>query len=89
MIIQRLNIYKKGKKIKAVRSIPLYGLINGFWIDETGELEILIKYKPWDYFKIGLIVSAVTFICYITYLFYIWVRFKAGRVNDKLSIFAD
>ncbi|RLI29146.1 hypothetical protein DRO58_00500 [Candidatus Bathyarchaeota archaeon] len=82
-----VNIYKKGEKIKAVRSIPLYGLINGFWIDETGELEILIKYKPWDYFKIGLIVSAVTFICYITYLFYIWVRFKAGRVNDKLSIF--
>ena len=30
----------------SVRSIPLYSVLNGFWINETGSLEIIIRYKP-------------------------------------------
>ena len=35
------RIYKDGRKIETVKSIPLYSVINGFWINETGNLEII------------------------------------------------
>ena len=68
------RIYKNGKKVKTVKSIPLYGVINGFWIDETGDLEIVIRYKPQDWFEIGLAISALTFLGCIGYLVYDWRR---------------
>ena len=75
------RIYKNGQKIKTVKSIPLYSVINGFWIDESGDLEIVIRYKPQDWFEMGLAISALTFIGYIGYLFYDWRRNKtlSGR----------
>jgi len=45
---------------------------------QTGELEIAIRYKPQDWFELGLKISALTFIGCITYLFYDWRREK-GR----------
>ena len=68
------RIYKNGKKIKTVRSLPLYAVINGFWIDETGDLDIVIRYKPQDWFEIGLAISALTFLACIGYLVYDWRR---------------
>ena len=73
------RIYKNGKKIEKVKSIPLYSVINGFWIDQTGDLEIVIRYKPQDWFEIGLVISALTFIGCIGYLFYDW------RKNRKVG----
>lgn len=70
------RIYKNGKKIETVKSIPLYSVINGFWIDQTGDLEIVIRYKPQDWFEIGLVISALTFIGCIGYLFYDWRKNK-------------
>ncbi|MEM3374833.1 MAG: LamG-like jellyroll fold domain-containing protein, partial [Candidatus Woesearchaeota archaeon] len=56
------RVYKDGKKVETVKSIPLYGVINGFWINTTGEnLEIVIRYKPQDYFELGLAISGITF----------------------------
>jgi len=73
------RIYKNGEKIEKVKSIPLYSVINGFWIDQTGDLEIVIRYKPQDWFEIGLVISALTFIGCIGYLFYDW------RKNRKVG----
>jgi len=70
------RIYKNSKKIEKVKSIPLYSVINGFWIDQTGDLEIVIRYKPQDWFEIGLVISALTFIGCIGYLFYDWRKNK-------------
>jgi len=70
------RVYKDGEKVEVVRSIPLYSVINGFWINETGELEVVIRYKPQDWFEIGLAISALTFIACIGYLFYDWRRGK-------------
>jgi len=64
--------YTKSKKVETVKSIPLYSIINGFWINETGNLEITIRYKPQDWFEIGLMISATTFIGCVGYLFYDW-----------------
>ncbi|HEC89872.1 MAG TPA: hypothetical protein ENI44_04755, partial [Thermoplasmatales archaeon] len=62
----------KGKLVEKVKSIPLYGVINGFWINETGNLSIEIRYTPQDWFEIGLVISGLTFIGCIGYLVYDW-----------------
>lgn len=71
-----IRVYKDGEKVQTVKSIPLYSVMNGFWIDETGELEIAVRYKPQDWFEIGLLISALTFIGCFGYLFYDWRKSK-------------
>ena len=55
------RVYKDGEKIETVKSIPLYSVINGFWINETGDIEIVIRYKLQDWFEIGLTISTLSF----------------------------
>jgi len=66
------RVYKDGKLVETVSSIPLYAVINGFWIDEVGELEIIIRYTPQDWFELGLRISSISFFGCIFYLFYDW-----------------
>ncbi|AIJ06301.1 hypothetical protein JH146_1459 [Methanocaldococcus bathoardescens] len=73
------RIYKDGKLVEKVSPVPLYGVINGFYINETGNLKIVIRYKPQDWFEIGLATSGITFLACITYLFYDWRREKRSR----------
>jgi len=63
-------VYKNGKLVERVRSIPLYSVINGFWINETGNLTIVIRYLPQNWFELGLKISALTFMGCMGYLFY-------------------
>ncbi len=62
------------KDCKLVEKVRLYSIINGFWINETGNLEIVIRYTPQDWFELGLMISATTFIGCIGYIFYDWRR---------------
>jgi uncharacterized membrane protein YfhO len=55
---------------KEYKSMPLYGAINGFWIQMTGDLEITISYKPQDYFEIGYIISILSILMCISYIIY-------------------
>ncbi len=55
-------------------SIPLYGFINGFWINQTGLLEIIIEYPPQKWFHIGSIISGITLIACTLYLAYSWIK---------------
>jgi hypothetical protein len=69
------RVYKNGKLVEKSKPVPLYGVINGFWINTTGEnLEIVIRYTPQDYFEIGLIISGTTLAACIAYLIYDWKR---------------
>ena len=79
------RIYKDGKLVEKVRLIPLYSVINGFWINETGELEIVIRYKPQDWFGIGLMISATTFIGCMAYLIYDWRREKEDKWDKGIK----
>ncbi len=79
------RVYKDGKLVEKVRSIPLYSVINGFWINETGNLEIVIRYTPQDWFELGLMISATTFIGCIGYIFYDWRREKGDRWALKIE----
>lgn len=66
----KATVYKDGKKIDTINSIPIYSIINGFWIPETGDIEIIISYEPQKWFYAGLLVSIFTFICSIGYILY-------------------
>jgi len=71
--------------VEKVRLIPLYSVINGFWINETGELEIVIRYKPQDCFELGLKISATTFTSCMAYLFYDWRREKEDKWDKGIK----
>ena len=73
------RIYKDGKLIEKTRSVPLYSVINGFWIDTTGDLTIVIRYVPQDWFELGLKISATTFALCIFYLIWDWRRSRGDR----------
>ena len=61
--------YDKNKSIK-VNSIPLYSVINGFYINKTGNYELTIEYTPQRYFYVGSIISITTLILLLGYLIY-------------------
>lgn len=80
----RATVYKDGKKIETVNSIPIYSIINGFWIPETGDIEIIISYEPQKWFYVGLLVSILTFICSIGYILYDLKKEKILDITKKL-----
>lgn len=45
-----------------IRSVPLYSVINGFWINKTGEFEITIEYVPQKWFYVGLVITILSLI---------------------------
>jgi hypothetical protein len=49
-------------------SLPLYDVINGFWIDKTGEFILTIEYEPQEWFNISAIISTTTLVCTLIYL---------------------
>jgi len=79
------KVYKDGKLVEKVHPVPVYGVINGFWINQTGNLEIVLRYTPQDWFERGLIISLTTFILSILYLFYDWRREKGDRWAKRLE----
>lgn len=70
-------VYKNDKKIGLSKTIPLYSVVNSFWIKDTGNLEIMIRYKPQDWLEEGLVISVITFIFCLGYIFFrIYIKFQ-------------
>jgi hypothetical protein len=59
-------------------SLMLYPSINGFYIDDTGFLDITIEYKPQRWFIQGAIITVITIIGSVGYL--LWQ--KRERIAD-------
>ena len=51
-----------------INSIPLYSVINGFWIQETGLIDVTIEYTPQRWFYIGSAISLTTLAVSLAYL---------------------
>ncbi len=68
------RVYRDGKMLESVEPTPIYDVINGFWVNDTGNLDIVIRYKPQDYFEIGLIIFGITLAACLLYIFYDWRR---------------
>ncbi len=79
------RVYKDGRLVERVRSDPVYGVINGFWINETGNLTIAIRYVPQDWFELGLKISATTFALCVFYLVWDWRRGRGDRWALRLE----
>ena len=73
------KVYKNGKEVRVVKPIPLYSMINGFWINETGDLTVVIRFVSQDWFELSLTVSAVTFAICVLYLVWDWGRGRGSR----------
>jgi hypothetical protein len=70
------TVYNQGKKMDVVKSMPLYGAINGFQINQTGELNVVISFSPQYWYQAGFVISGVTFAFCIFYIIYDWRRKK-------------
>ncbi len=65
--------YVNGQRIE---STPLYSVINGFWINQTGQLTITIEYEAQKWFYYGSTISAGTLIAIVAYATYNSMRKK-------------
>jgi len=63
--------YVNGEKVS---STTLYGVINGFWINRTGQLSVTIEYEPQRWFYYGATISVGAFLACIAYSVWPWVR---------------
>jgi hypothetical protein len=61
-----------------IEPVPLYSVINGFWINKTGLLEITIEYEPQRLFYYGSTISIVTLIMCLACLAYDAKRNRAS-----------
>ncbi|GAI60923.1 unnamed protein product, partial [marine sediment metagenome] len=68
---------------KEYSSQALYGVINGFWIEETGELEITIEYKPQRMFDYGAIISGVSLAGALGLVVWDWRRRKGKGLKPE------
>ncbi len=68
---------------ETIRPVPLYSVINGFYVNQTGDLDITIEYEPQKWFYAGAAVSVVTLIASIGYLVYDWRRKKDEIIQIK------
>jgi hypothetical protein len=75
--------YVRGQRIEPT---PLYSAINGFWMNQTGQLEITITYGAQEWFYYGSTVSiAILFAC-VTCLAYDLTKNKGIRRRlEKIS----
>jgi len=71
-----------------IRSIPLYSIINGFWINRTGKLEITIEFQPQRWFYYGLTITLTSLIDSFAYLAWSWSRrtdLKSRLIKKRIS----
>jgi hypothetical protein len=80
------TVYASGERLEGLNPIPLYELINGFWINQTGELDIMIEYVPQRWFFYGSIISLTTLIASVTYLTYSYTKKRAPVTPSKNEI---
>lgn len=78
-----------GERVKSdiIHSIPLYYIINGFLINQTGNLDIIIEYEPQKWFYMGTIITIITLVVCIGYFIYDWRREKGmtNRIGDIMK----
>ena len=73
----------QGSGMDKIESVPVYGMLNGFYIEKTGNFSIIIEYEPQQWFNIGASITGISIAGSIGY--FIWVdRKKWGDRFNKL-----
>jgi hypothetical protein len=64
------------------RPVMMYNGMNGFYVNETGELDIVIEYKPHSWFLFGSFITCITAIFSVGYLVYqSWKRVPSMQLK--------
>jgi len=69
-----------GKKIE---TLPLYSIINGVWVNESGEFEIVLEFETQKWFISGLSLTILTAIIIYFYFFYEYCKKKKEKCFSK------
>jgi hypothetical protein len=64
------RVYRDGKLVETAIPVRLYGLINGYEFNSTGDLDIRLAYAPQEGFGTGLALSALTILGCLAYIGY-------------------
>lgn len=75
------RIYVNGKLMEVTKAVPVFGAINGFWINTSGNLTIIIRYSPQDLFELGFKISIVTLS--LVALYPLLGRYWSSKVANK------
>ena len=70
---------------KEYQSIPLYSVLTGFWVEDTGDLEITLEYKPQKWFYSGVGLSGASLTGALAYLIWGWRRRRLAEPPINLS----
>ena len=76
-----------GEKIEMIPSQPLFSVLNGFWINKTGNIEITLKYQPQRWFEIGMIISFLILLVCIGYSTYDKIKDTSKIASIRKKIF--
>ena len=60
-----------------IASVSVFSVINGFWIDHAGVLEITIEYAPQEWFVYGAVGSVAAMVVCVLYFVYVWIKRNA------------
>jgi hypothetical protein len=70
-----------------IEPIPLYSIVNGFYINKTGDFNIKIYFKGQDYAENGLKISSATLILAVLMLVTPWSKIQKFIKNEKFKLF--
>ena len=68
-----------------IHSISIFSVMNGFYINQTGYLEITIEYEPQRWFNLGCIISLTTLLACLTTLTITHIKQKRKQYQKRIS----
>ncbi|MDO8634569.1 MAG: hypothetical protein Q7K34_04730 [archaeon] len=73
------------KDVESIKPVQVYSVINGFWVDQIGEFEIIVEYMPQRWFYIVSIIEIFTILGIVMFLFYSGVKNKKIKTIEKAT----
>lgn len=67
--------------VESIKSIPIYSMLNGFFINKTGNYTVIIEYLPQQWFSIGATITSFSIIGFFGYI--MWEKRNIFRLKFK------
>ena len=66
---------------QSAKSVRLFGVANGFWINAVGKVSVTVVFQPQLWFYIGLAISSASLFLCTGVILYLWHRRKHPRAS--------
>jgi hypothetical protein len=83
------SIFKNGRNVESVSPIPLYGTINGFRINQSGAMDIVIEYKLQGLFEIAILATFCLYVSCGAILLYQLFRTRKHRYVTGVEAYPE